>query len=271
MNSFTLWWKTIRPATLLAGGVPVVVASALALGHPDFEWWVAGLCLLGSLLIQIATNFANDYYDFVKGADREDRLGPQRATQQGWVSPAQMKKATYVVLGLALLVGTVLIWRGGWPIALLGCVSLLLAIGYTGGPFPLAYLGLGDLFVLGFFGLGATLGTFWLLTFSLQPGVFYAGFALGALATAILVVNNLRDRHTDAVAGKRTLAVRWGPRAARLEYVGLLVASYGAVLLAVVQGDLPDTALWVFVCLPQAGLLGFLGSGLTAVIPKYDE
>jgi len=254
MNPVTLWWKAIRPATLMAGGVPVVVATALAHGHEKFDWWVAVLCLLGALLIQIGTNFANDYYDFIKGADTEERLGPQRATQQGWVRPVQMKRATYVALGLALLVGLVLIWRGGWPIALLGCASLLLAVGYTGGPFPLAYLGLGDLFVLAFFGLGATAGTYWLLTFSLPSCVWFAGFALGALATAILVVNNLRDRHTDAVAGKKTLAVRWGSRAARIEYVALVVSAYGAVVAGVVEGALPDTALWVFACLPQAAI-----------------
>jgi 1,4-dihydroxy-2-naphthoate octaprenyltransferase len=134
----------------------------------------------------------------------------------------------------------------------LGLSSLLLAIAYTGGPFPLAYLGLGDLFVLGFFGLGATAGTFWLLTLEQRPGVWIAGFAVGALATGILVVNNLRDRLTDAQVGKRTLAVRFGERAGRIEYSLLLASAYGAVALGVQQQWLPTGALWVFASLPQA-------------------
>jgi len=232
--------------------VPVAVGTALAHGHPAFEWWVAALCLLGALLIQIATNFANDYYDYIKGADTSDRVGPERATQQGWVQPEDMKRATYGVLAVALLVGCILIWRGGWPIALLGLSSLVLAIGYTGGPFPLAYLGLGDLFVLAYFGLGATAGTYWLLSLEQAHGVWAAGFSVGALATAILVVNNLRDRLTDEAAGKRTLAVRFGERAARLEYSLLLVSAYGVIGLAVSQDWLANGALWVFASLPQA-------------------
>jgi 1,4-dihydroxy-2-naphthoate octaprenyltransferase len=246
------WILAMRPATLLAGAVPVAVGTALAVDHPNFEVWVACLALVGSLLIQIATNFANDYYDFIKGADTEERVGPDRATQQGWISPQAMKRAIGVTLLLAFSVGVLLILRGGWPIAALGLCSLLLAVGYTGGPFPLAYLGLGDLFVLGFFGLGATVGTYWLLALEQTPGVWIAGFALGALATAILVVNNLRDRFTDAQVGKNTLAVRFGARAVRAEYAVLVLSAYGVVGLAVYLAWLPTGALWVFASTPQA-------------------
>lgn len=246
------WIAAMRPATLLAGAVPVAVGAALALDHPQFHWGFAALCLLGSLLIQIATNFANDYFDFLKGADTEARVGPDRAVQKGWISPQSMKRATALVLALALCVGIVLIQRGGWPIAALGLCSLVLAVGYTAGPFPLAYLGLGDLFVLGFFGLGATVGTTWILTLETHTGVWAAGFSLGALATAILVVNNLRDRFTDAQVGKNTTAVRFGAGFARAEYALLVLSAYAAVGLAVYSGALPNSALWVFASLPQA-------------------
>jgi 1,4-dihydroxy-2-naphthoate octaprenyltransferase len=248
------WIAAMRPATLLAGAVPVAVGAALAMDQPHFHWGFAGLCLLGSLLIQIATNFANDYYDFMKGADTEERVGPERATQQGWISPQAMKRATVLVLLLALGVGVLLIQRGGWPIAGLGACSLLLAIGYTGGPFPLAYLGLGDVFVLLFFGLGATVGSYWILALTTTPGVWAAGTCLGALATAILVVNNLRDRFTDAKVGKNTLAVRFGPGFVRMEYAVLVISAFVIVGVAVQQNWLPLGALWVFACFPQAVL-----------------
>jgi 1,4-dihydroxy-2-naphthoate octaprenyltransferase len=246
------WIAAIRPATLLAGAVPVAVGAALALDHPRFHWGFAALCLLGSLLIQIATNFANDYFDFIKGADTEARVGPARAVQQGWISPASMKRATALVLALALCVGVLLIQRGGWPIAVLGLSSLVLAVGYTAGPFPLAYLGLGDLFVLGFFGLGATVGTTWILTLETHAGVWASGFSLGALATAILVVNNLRDRFTDAQVSKNTTAVRFGATFARAEYAVLVLSAYATVAGAVYSGALPASGLWVFASLPQA-------------------
>jgi 1,4-dihydroxy-2-naphthoate octaprenyltransferase len=201
--------------------------------------WPALAALLGAILLQIATNFANDLFDFKAGADTEDRLGPPRATQQGWISPRAMAWGTGLTLLAALAVGVYLVWVGGWPIALLGAVSLFLTLAYTGGPFPLAYHGLGDLFVFLFFGLAATLGTWYVQVLQLGealPALLLAATPVGCLATAILVVNNLRDIEGDARAGKRTLAVRFGPRAARIEYTGLLCLAFLSPVVSWVSG-----------------------------------
>ena len=181
------------------------------------------MALIGALLIQIACNLVNDYSDFEKGTDDETRLGPARAAAQGWLSPTQLKKGAIVSLILAALCGVYLTFIGGWPILVLGLASLISAVAYTAGPFPLAYLGLGDLFVLLFFGFGAVGGTTWLLCAeALPPETWIAGANVGALATAILVVNNLRDRHGDARNQKNTLAVRFGASFARWEYTLLV-------------------------------------------------
>ena len=246
------WLLATRPATLLAGVIPVVVAAAMAWEHPLFRWDMALLAGFGAVLIQIATNFANDYYDFIKGADNDDRVGPKRATHQGWITPEGMKRATLVVLAVALLIGLVLIERGGWPIAALGLSSLLLAVGYTAGPFPLAYLGLGDVFVLLYFGLGATVGSVWVMSLEAPMAAWIAGVGLGVLGTAVLVVNNLRDRHTDAEVGKNTLAVRFGERFVRREYALLLIIAYGVVALGVALDTLPKGCLLVLLSLPLA-------------------
>jgi 1,4-dihydroxy-2-naphthoate octaprenyltransferase len=178
---------------------------------------------VGAILIQVATNLANDYYDWLRGGDNADRIGPVRVTQSGILPPNTVKRAMYVVLVAAFLVGVYLIWVGGWPIAVIGVLSLVCAVAYTGGPFPLAYHGLGDVFVFVFFGLVAVGGTYWVQAHSLPSDVLLAGAAIGCLNTAILVVNNLRDIDSDARAGKRTLAVRIGRSGTRLQYVGLLV------------------------------------------------
>ena len=246
------WLLATRPATLLAGVVPVVVAGAMSWEHPQFRWDMAFLALLGAVLIQIATNFANDYYDFIKGADTDERVGPRRATHQGWITPQSMKYATGVVLAVALLVGLFLIHRGGWPIAALGLSSLMLAVGYTAGPFPLAYLGLGDVFVLLYFGLGATVGSVWVMCLEAPAAAWFAGVGLGVLGTAVLVVNNLRDRHTDAEVGKNTLAVRFGAHFVRREYTVLIAVAYGAVGVGVGVEALPQGCLLVLLSAPLA-------------------
>ena len=246
------WLLATRPATLLAGIVPVVMAAAMTWEHPDFRWDMAVLAGLGAILIQIATNFANDYYDFVKGADTDDRVGPKRATHQGWITPRGMKRATLLVLGAALLIGLVLIERGGWPIAALGFSSLLLAVGYTAGPLPLAYVGLGDVFVLLYFGLGATVGSVWVMCLQAPPAAWLAGVGLGVLGTAVLVVNNLRDRHTDAEVGKNTLAVRFGAGFVRAEYALLLAGAYAIVAVGVIGEALPTGCLLVLASVPLA-------------------
>lgn len=227
---FGVWWSAIRPATLWAGASPIMVGAGLA-ARTEIDWhWQSiltlGLALSGALLIQIACNLVNDYSDFERGTDTEDRLGPARAAAQGWLSARELKRGALFSLILAALCGVYLTWVGGWPILLLGVASLVSAVAYTAGPFPLAYLGLGDLFVMLFFGLGAVVGTTWLLCGDTLPdGAWVAGGAVGALATAILVVNNLRDRIGDQHNQKRTLAVRFGAKFARWEYSLLVLGA----------------------------------------------
>ncbi len=222
----TPWVAAIRPATLTAAVGPVLVGTALASADGVAHLPAAGAALLGALLIQIGTNLVNDLADFRRGADDADRLGPPRAVQRGWLTERAVAAGAACAFAGALAVGTYLVWRGGWPIAALGLASVGAAVAYTAGPWPLGYHGLGDLFVLAFFGLAAVGGTYYVQAGTVTPAVIAAGVAVGALATAILVVNNLRDRHTDARVGKRTLAVRFGASFARLEYAALLAVAY---------------------------------------------
>ena len=238
-----VWWATLRPATLWAGAVPVLVGIALSVGLQrqgvaEVHWGLAVAALVCALLLQIGCNLVNDYADFAKGADTPDRLGPARATAQGWLTARQVATGAALALGLAAALGVWAITLRGWPLAAIGVASVTAAVAYTAGPLPLGYLGLGDLFVLLFFGLAATVGTCFAATGVWSMDALAAGFALGCLATAILVVNNLRDRHTDARAGKRTLAVRWGAGWARAEYAGLLAAAFVvAPVMAAVRGQ----------------------------------
>jgi 1,4-dihydroxy-2-naphthoate octaprenyltransferase len=200
----------------------VIIGTGLAAYRGGFAPLPAVAALVGALLIQIATNLANDYYDFLKGADTTARVGPVRVTQAGLIRPSSVKRAMGLALGAALAVGVYLVWVGGWPIVAIGLASLTCAVAYTGGPFPLAYHGLGDLFVFVFFGLVAVSGTYYVQALEFPAEAFWAGAGVGALSTAILVVNNLRDIRTDAAVGKRTLAVRIGSRATRAQYLTLL-------------------------------------------------
>ncbi len=224
-----IWLMAARPKTLAAGLTPVLIGSAMAQAAGGFHLTAALCAALGALLIQIGTNFANDYFDFVKGTDTEERIGPKRATQAGLVSPRTMLVATVLVFGLAFVPGAYLVYRGGWPILAIGVVSVLCGVLYTGGPFPLGYLGLGDLFVLVFFGPVAVGGTYYVQTLSLSNDVLIAGLMPGLFSTAILTVNNLRDADTDVRTGKRTLAVRLGKTFARWEYLFCVVAA-GVIL-----------------------------------------
>jgi 1,4-dihydroxy-2-naphthoate polyprenyltransferase len=225
------WLLASRPKTLPAAAVPVLVGSVLALREGAFRPGVMLAALLSALLLQIATNFANDLYDYRKGADTGARLGPTRVTSAGLLSPESVQAGMIVAFGLAALSGLYLIYVGGWPILLIGIASIISGIAYTAGPFPLGYNGLGDLFVFLFFGLVAVVGTYYVHTLTIALHAFVAAVPVGALATAILVVNNVRDVETDRVAGKRTLAVLFGRNAARAEYVLLLFLSYAALPL----------------------------------------
>ena len=216
----------------MAAVAPVALGTGLAIGRGGFRLMPAVAALLGALLIQIGANLANDYFDHLRGGDSEDRVGPIRVSHAGIIPPKTVRNGAFLVLGLALLPGIYLVWQGGMPVVLIGLASLACAVAYTAGPFPLAYHGLGDLFVFVFFGLVAVGGTYWVQALSFGPEVLLAGAGIGALATAILVLNNLRDLNTDARAGKRTLAVRIGPKGTKAEFglllfVGLAVPCIG--------------------------------------------
>jgi len=225
------WIMAARPKTLPAAVGPVLVGTALAYATGTFRLGPALACLLGALLLQIGSNFANDYFDFFKGADTSDRVGPTRVTASGLLTPAQVRVGMIVVFGATVIVGLYLITLGGWPILAVGVAAIVAALAYTGGPFPFGYYGLGDFFVFIFFGLVAVCGTYYVQALALQPLVILAAIPAGALITAILVINNLRDIETDRRAGKRTLAVLLGRRATQIEYVALLGMAYGVPLL----------------------------------------
>lgn len=207
---FSVWLQAARPKTLPAALAPVLLGTAFALADGVFHGLAAGCALLAAVLIQIGTNFANDYQDFVRGADTEARKGPQRVTQAGLVTAAAVKRATIIAFGLAFVSGLYLIARGGWPILVIGLISISSGIAYTAGKYALAYTGLADLFVLVFFGPVAVGGTYFVQALSLPPEIVVAGFGPGLLATAILLANNVRDINEDRDANKRTLVVRFG-------------------------------------------------------------
>ncbi len=222
-----VWTMATRPKTLPAAIAPVIAGTAGAVHEGGEHWPTAILAMVTALLLQIAANFANDALDFRRGADTADRLGPTRITASGLVSADAVMRATALVLGLAVLTGLPLVLRGGWLILLIGLAAIVCAVAYTGGPFPLAYLGLGEIFVFLFFGLAAVAGTAYVQTGELTALALTTSVPIGALAVAILVVNNLRDIDTDRRAGKRTMAVRLGERGTRWEY-GALLAVAGA-------------------------------------------
>ena len=226
------WLLAARPKTLSAAIVPVLIGSALAAHEPPaITWWVFWCALIGAVLIQIATNLINDAIDFKKGADTAERLGPVRVTQAGLIAPRTVMTAAYVCLAGAALCGIPLIARGGWPMLAIGVVSILMAYAYTGGPYPLAYRGLGEIFVLLFFGFIAVGGTFYAHSLQLTVGALLAGFAAGSLATVLIVINNLRDVDGDRRSDKRTTVVRFGERFARAEIVFFALAPFLAVAL----------------------------------------
>lgn len=217
-KTFHLWLEASRPKTLAAAFVPVVVGAALAYSHHSIVWVNSVVALICAFLIQIGTNFANDYFDFIKGSDTQERIGFRRASASGLIPPAAMLRATIITMALAFFLGLYLVWAAGWVILLIGVLSLLCGILYTGGPFPLGYNGLGDVFVFLFFGIVAVMTTYYINALEWSEASFWASLAVGALSVNILVVNNLRDVEQDATAGKKTLGVIFGETALKLEY-----------------------------------------------------
>jgi 1,4-dihydroxy-2-naphthoate octaprenyltransferase len=225
-----IWFAAARPRTLPAAVVPVAVGTACAAATSSVAWGPALAALAGAIAIQIGTNFANDVFDAERGADGPDRIGPLRAVAAGLIAPAAMKRAMIAAFAIAAAFGLYLTSIGGWPIAAVGIASIAAGIAYTGGPWPLGYHGLGDVLVLVFFGLVAVCGTAYVQLGEVPALAVWAALPVGALATAILVVNNLRDRAGDARAGKRTLAVRLGRSGAIVEYAALVAVAYAVPL-----------------------------------------
>jgi 1,4-dihydroxy-2-naphthoate polyprenyltransferase len=250
MPRWRAWLLATRPKTLLAALAPVAVGAAVAWERVDqaggtgrFDPLAALVCLATAVLLQVGANLANDYFDFVHGADTEDRIGPTRAVQAGLLSPGAMKAGTAVTFALAFLGGLYLASVGGWPIVAIGLASIAAAVGYTaGGKRSLGYLGLGDLFVFVFFGPVAVMGTAFVQLREWLPQAFWASVPLGCLAVAILVVNNYRDADTDRASGKRTLAVRFGRGFARGQYLAMLAIAF---LLPTVRWWLGLEGPWV--------------------------
>jgi 1,4-dihydroxy-2-naphthoate octaprenyltransferase len=249
------WLLAARPRTLPAALAPVIVGTALAIRDNAFAPGPALAAVVVALLLQIAANFANDVFDFRRGADTAERLGPTRVTQSGLIPPDRVLAATIGVAALASLAGLYLAWRGGLPILLLGVAAVIATFAYTGGPFPLGYNGLGELFVLIFFGFVAVAGTYYVQALRLTGLVLAAAIPIGALVTNILVVNNLRDLETDRAAGKHTLAVRLGRARTQLEYLLLLAVAYLAPPLLWLFGGLTPWALLPWLTLPLAARL----------------
>lgn len=262
------WMIAIRPQTLPAGAAPVVVGTAIAIAEDVFAPGPAIAALVGALLIQIGTNFANDYYDARRGVDTNEREGFTRVTQSGLIDATVVRRAMAATFLAAILLGTYLVYVGGLPIVVIGLVSVACGIAYAGGPFPFGSYGLGDVFVFVFFGLVATVGTYYVQAVTTVAGPFplwipegtistlaiLAGVAMGALTTAILVVNNLRDIETDRRAGKYTLAVYLGPRLTKAEFVGLLFVGFTVPLVVAVDVESWLAALPVLT-LPYAGIV----------------
>ena len=220
------WLLAVRLKTLTAAISPVILGSALAFHDGSFYLLICAMTLLAAVLIQIGTNFANDVFDFQKGTDREDRKGPLRVTHTGLIPPEKMIRAMWLTFALAICVGFYLAWIGGWPIVWIGLASIAAGIAYTGGPYPLGYHGFGDVFVFIFFGLIAVPGTYYLQTGTVNALSLYLGVVMGMLSTAILVVNNLRDLDTDALSGKKTLAVQLGKAFSKIQYSTLILIPF---------------------------------------------
>lgn len=241
-----------RPRTLPAAVAPVLVGTSLAWAEGPLDWLAFAAALLGALFIQVGTNLSNDYSDARRGADTEERLGPVRVTAGGLVPPKQVLIATYASFGLAILFGVYLIYVAGPVLLLIGAASILAGVLYTGGPRPYGYEGLGELFVFTFFGLVAVTGSYYVQRISLEWEAVALAVPVGLLASAILVVNNVRDLDTDRQAGKRTLAVRLGRERTRRLFAAMIALAYLTALVPWLFGSLGPWVVLVFLTLPVA-------------------
>jgi len=252
-----IWIEGCRPKTLIASVSPVLIGSVIAYNLGQFHGLFFAASLLFALTVQIGTNFANDYIDFLKGADTSERKGPRRLVQSGLVSPETMRKVTFGVFGTSAIIGLYLMWVGGWQIGVLALAAILLGYLYTGGPYPLSYLGLGDIFVLIFFGPVAVAGVTYLQTGSVLPIAILAGFPPGLLSMAILSMNNIRDELQDKKVGKKTLPVRFGQTFGKWEFA--LCILFAAIIPLFQHTYLPSLAT------------AFLGIPLTLKVFKANH
>lgn len=250
-NHFQTWLLAIRPKTLPAAVGPVIVGSTLAFSDHGFRLGPAIACFLTALLLQIGSNLANDVFDFEKGADQGERFGPTRVTQAGLLRPADVKRGMLMVFFLSAILGLYLTFVGGWPILVVGVAAILSAIAYTGGPFPLGYHGLGDIFVFVFFGIAAVVGTYYVQTLAVSATVWWMAVVMGLLTVAILVVNNLRDIENDRQVHKHTLAVRFGESFSRQEYLFCILTAYIIPVMLWLRQDLPIFSLLIFLTIPM--------------------
>lgn len=226
LSMLQIFFQAVRPKTLSASVIPVITGSSVAYANAHFSWGIFLLTLIAALLIQIGTNFANDLYDFINGADNEDRIGPARVTQSGLLSISSMKVITAFIFFAAICCGYPLVIRGGFPVLCIGLVSIISGYLYTAGPYPLGYNGLGDIFVFIFFGPIAVCGTYFLQTHNVTNFSLLCGIICGLLSVVLLCVNNLRDIDTDRESGKKTLAVRFGFRFVQAEFILILIFIY---------------------------------------------
>ena len=252
LSLFQIWWLAIRPKTLPAAASGVVMGSALAWHDGSFQLLPALAALCVALLLQIGSNVANDVYDFERGADTHERHGPLRVTQAGLLTSEQVKRGMWVIFGLAAFLGLYLAYLRGWVVIIIGLAAIISAIAYTGGPFPLGYYGLGDLFVFVFFGLAAVAGTYFVQVGLVSAAAWWMAIPIGLIITAILAVNNLRDLENDRKAGKHTLAVILGSQGVRLEYVLCLAVAYLILPILVFMKIVPAFTLLAWLSLPVA-------------------
>ncbi len=275
-NSAKAWLLAARPKTLTAASIPVMLGCALANMYGHFQTVPAILCFLFAFLMQIDANFINDLYDYLKGTDREDRLGPERACAQGWISPAGMKKGIAITTILAALTGICLLFYSGWEMIPVGIACIIFAFLYTTGPYPLAYHGWGDLMVLVFFGFIPVGCTYYVMAHDWNMSVTIASLASGLVIDTLLMVNNFRDREQDAVSGKRTIVVRLGAKAGLILYFLLGLAACWCCFHFITEGK-----LWAAVA-PQLYLIPHImstlkmarigkGKGLNAILGETSR
>ncbi len=252
ISAWQTWGLAIRPKTLPAAASGVVMGSALAWMDHSFRILPALAALCVALLLQIGSNVANDVYDFERGADTSERHGPLRVTQAGLLTPIQMKRGMWVIFGLSALFGLYLAILHGWLVIVLGAAAIISAIAYTGGPFPLGYYGLGDLFVFVFFGVMCVAGTYYVQAGSVSSAAWWMSIPIGLMVTDILIVNNLRDLENDRAAHKRTVAVMIGEHETQIQYVAFMTISFLLVPILIWRGTLPALTILAWLSLPLA-------------------